>query len=271
MYIYQRGQYESLKTCLLCYPVNFKITDKKSEYYNKIDDNFVISQYNKFINKLSINDIKINFIDTDDQLTDQIFIQDVGFVIEDVLFISKMNDNKRKKETEYLKKFAKENNIKFYEMKNNIEGGDVIHYDNIVFVGLSNRTNIEACEEIRDVLARLSSPIGVVPIRFDCSKVHLDTVFNILDKNSAIISPYVYDREKIEKFIPNIYDISKEDADNMGTNYVYLGNKKIISSNKNVSNILQNAGYTVEYIDYSEISKAGGGLECSILFLLREK
>ena len=270
MNIYQQGQYDPLKTCLLCYPVNLNVTDKKSPYYNNIDNNLAVSEYNKFVNKLSCNGIKINFIDTDDKLCNQVFVQDVGFVIEDILFISKMSDSSRKRESEYLKKYARERNIKFYVMKNNAEGGDIIHYDNIVFVGLSNRTTMEACEEIRDVLAKVNSAVGVIPIRFDCSKIHLDTVFNILDKGNAIISPYVYDREKIERFIANLYDISKEDADNMGTNYVYLGNKKIISCNKKVSSMLQSRGYDTEYIDYSEIIKAGGGLECSILFLLRK-
>lgn len=271
MNIYQQGQYEPLINCLLCYPVNLKIIENKSMQNNHIDKNLAVSQYNKFVNELSGNGIKINFIDTDDTLFNQVFVQDVGFVIEDILFISKMNDRCRENEIKYLKKYALEENIKYYEMKNNAEGGDIIHYDNIIFVGLSTRTTMAACEEIRDVLAKVNSTVGVIPIKFDCSKVHLDTVFNVLDKGNAVISPYVYDREKIESFIANLYDISKEDADEMGTNYVYLGNKKLISCNKKVSSMLQKYGYDAQYVDYSEISKAGGGLECSILFLLRKE
>lgn len=266
MKIYQQGQYENLKSCLLCYPVNLKKGCNKN-----INSDLLYSQYNKFINTLSENNVKVNFIDIDSTLSMQIFIQDIGFVIEDILFISKITDEKRKAETEYLKKFAKENNLKIYEMKNNIEGGDVIHYDNIVFVGVGNRTSIEACREIEEVLRRVSSPVGIIPVKFDPSKIHLDIVFNILDKDTAMISPYVYDKDIIKKFINNLVEVTKKDADEFATNYVYLGNKKLISSNKKISKMLEEKGYTVQYIDYSEAIKADGGLECSALFLLREK
>ena len=95
-------------------------------------------------------------------------------------------------------------------------------------------------------------------------------MFNTLDKGSAIICSYVFDRKIIEKYIPNLIEISKDDADNLGTNYVYLGEKKILSSNKNVLDILEKRGYDVTYINYSEIMKGEGSLGCSILYLLRE-
>lgn len=266
MEIYQQGQYNILKSCLLCYPVNLK-----SESNNIINAESLYSQYNSFVNILTENNVKVKFIDIDRNLSMQAFTQDIGFVIGDILFISKMTGEHRKLETKYLKKFAIENNIKFYEMKNNIEGGDVIHYDNITFVGIGNRTSIKACSEIENVLRKVNSPVGVIPIRFDTTKIHLDTVFNILDKDNAVISPYVYDKEIINKFIKNFFEITKEDADNFATNYVYLGNKKIISCNKKIFNMLEKSGYEVEYVDYSEAIKANGGLECSVLFLLREK
>ena len=102
--------------------------------------------------------------------------------------------------------------------------------------------------------------IKVIPIYFDNSKIHLDCVFNTLDKGSGVISPYVFDRKTIEGYIPNLIEISKDDADDLGTNYVYLGDKKLISSNKNVLDILEKRGYDVTYINYSEIMKGEGSL-----------
>ncbi|MGN0144508.1 MAG: dimethylarginine dimethylaminohydrolase family protein [Clostridium sp.] len=266
MKIYQQNQYDNLKSCALCYPVNLK-----SGCTKEINTDLLYSQYNKLINTLSEDNVKIKFIDIDSKLPMQVFTQDIGFVIEDILFISRMTDKNRKDETEYLKRFAKENNLKIYEMQNNIEGGDVIHYDNIVFVGIGNRTNMEACREIEDVLRKTNNSVGIIPVKFDPSKIHLDTVFNILDKDNAMISPYVYDKDIINKFIKNIFEVTKKDADEFATNYIYLGNKKLISSNKKISKMLEEKGYTVEYIDYSEVIKADGGLECSILYLLRGK
>ena len=59
MKVYNYSQSDYLKACLLCYPVNFKITNKNSEYYNKIDYDLLYRQYNNFINTLSKNNIKL--------------------------------------------------------------------------------------------------------------------------------------------------------------------------------------------------------------------
>ena len=266
MEIYQQAQYKTLKTCLLCYPVNLKFAENIS-----INEELLYRQYNNFVNILTENNVKIKFIDIDKNLPMQIFTQDIGFVIDDILFISRLKDAERRKESEYLKRFAQENNMRFYEMKNNIEGGDVIHYDNIVFVGMGNRSSEAACKEIEDVLRKVNSTVGVIKVRFDSSKIHLDTVFNILDKDNGIISPYVYDKDVIKKFVKNLFEVSKKDADEFATNYVYLGNKKLISCNEKISKLLNERGYEAQYIDYSEAMKADGGLECSALFLCREK
>ena len=256
MKIYNYCQSDELKSCILCYPVNFKIIDKSNEYYNKINYDLPYSQYNNFINALSKNNIKLYFIDINKNATQQ-----VGFVIDDLLFVSKMKEKERKIETESFMKFVKDNNIKYYEMKNNIEGGDVIKYQDVIFVGISSRTSIQAVNELQEVLINMKNNTKVIPVNFDTSKIHLDCVFNTLDKGSAVISPYVYD---------NLYEISKKDADDLATNYVYLGNKKLLSSNKSVTEMLIEKGYEMEFIEYSEIMKSQGSLGCSCIFDLRE-
>ena len=113
MKIYNYCQSDELKSCILCYPVNFKIIDKSNEYYNKINYDLLYSQYNNFINELSKNNIKLYFIDINKNATQQVFTQDIGFVIDDLLFVSKMKEKERKIETESFMKFVKDNNIKY--------------------------------------------------------------------------------------------------------------------------------------------------------------
>ena len=269
MKVYNYCQSDNLKACVLCYPVNFKIIKKSNEYYNNIDYDLVYRQYNKFINTLSKNDVKLYFIDINKNATQQVFTQDIGFVIDDLMFVSKMKQKEREIETESFISFVKDNNIKYYEMKNNIEGGDVIKYQDVVFVGISSRTTIEAAKELQEALISMGNNSKVIPINFDAKKIHLDCVFNTLDKDSAVICDYVYDRKIIEEHIKNLYEISKKDADDLGTNYVYLGNRKLISSNKVVSELLREKGYEVEYVDYSEIIKDKGSLGCSAMFIER--
>ena len=52
--------------------------------------------------------------------------------------------------------------------------------------------------------------IKIMPIYFDNSIIHLDCVFNTLEKGAVVISPYVYDKDIIKKYIPKLYEISKD-------------------------------------------------------------
>ncbi|WP_368246466.1 arginine deiminase-related protein, partial [Clostridium paraputrificum] len=101
---FQSNQCDKLKSCLLCYPVNFKITKKNSPFYNKINNELMFSQYNNFVNSLSNNGVKVSFIDINKNLYHQVFTQDVGFVVNDILFLCNMKLDERKSEIIYLKK-----------------------------------------------------------------------------------------------------------------------------------------------------------------------
>lgn len=270
MEIYQINKYDPIKSYIVCYPVKFDITDKSNKHYGNVDFNNVFSQYNKFINELILEGIKIQFLDIGNS-PEQVYTRDLAFVIKDTIFICNMQSVSRKTETSYLLKFVKENNLKYYEMKNNIEGGDVIPYDDVVFVGISTRTTIEATNELQEVLKEKDMNVTVVPINFDAAKIHLDCAFNTLDKGEAVISPYVYDRKIIEKYIKKLYDISKEDADNLGTNFIYLGHRRVLSCSEKITKLLNDNGYKAKYIDFSEIAKGEGGFECATLSILREK
>ena len=54
---------DKLKSCLLCYPANYRITSKSNKYYNKVNYTLALNQYNKYINYLIENDVKPIFID----------------------------------------------------------------------------------------------------------------------------------------------------------------------------------------------------------------
>ena len=41
-------------------------------------------------------------------------------------------------------------------MENNIEGGDVIHYEGVLFIGISARTTIDACRELEKALENMN-------------------------------------------------------------------------------------------------------------------
>ncbi|WP_027625864.1 dimethylarginine dimethylaminohydrolase family protein [Clostridium lundense] len=268
MKIHLNNQYDKLIYYLMVYPCKYEIIDPGNPYKNKINYHLMYSQYNNFVNLLIESGIKVQFLDIMDSPS-QVFSRDIGFVVKDILFISKLKSPERINEPNALKIFAKKHNLKTYEMKNNIEGGDVILHDEVMFVGMSRRSTREACDEVQEVLDKENIDVKVLPINFDNHKLHLDCVFNTIDRDNCIISDYVYDVDIIKKYMKNLIRIDHEAADKLGSNFVCLGDKRILTSNENVKNILCEYGYNAIYSDYSEVIKAGGSFTCSTLPILR--
>ncbi|WP_125152100.1 dimethylarginine dimethylaminohydrolase family protein [Clostridium rectalis] len=268
MHVYLNNQYDKLLYYLMVYPCNFEIIDSNNPYKGRINYDLMYSQYNNFVNLLIENGVKVQFLDIINSPS-QVFTRDIGFVIKDILFISKLKSPERLIEPTVLKRFAKKHNLKTYEMKHNIEGGDIILHDDVVFVGMSRRSTKEACNELQNVLNEYNISVKVIPINFDNHKLHLDCVFNSIDKNNCVITDYVFDKNIISKYFNNCIILKGNAADNLGPNFICLGNRKILTSCKEVSNILNENGFWGIYTDYSEIMKAGGSFTCSTLPILR--
>lgn len=265
MNIYLKNEYNKIVYYLLVYPSKFYIDDNCQ---NKADMKLMYSQYNNFVNLLINLGVKVQFLDITNS-TEQVFTRDIGFVINDIFFVSKIKSPTRQPETEPLMNFIKTHNLKYYVMNNSIEGGDVILHDEVLFIGVSDRTSMEAIKEVQFVLDDNNMAIKTVPINFDKSKIHLDCVFNTLDRDNCLVTDNVYDIDIIQKHIKNCFKLDKTAADKLGTNYVYLGDKKIITHNKDAYELLKRIGFEPYYTDFSEILKGSGSLGCCTLPILR--
>lgn len=268
MQISHLNHYDEVSTFIMCYPCNFDLLNKK--LFKRINKPLMFNQYNNFINLLINENVNIQFLDPI-YGKNQVFTRDVGFVIDDIFFISKIKNPHRKKEILALENFIHPLHKKIYKFNNFIEGGDVLIHNNVIFVGLSSRTSIEGVYELQNYLNSISKNFKVIPIRFNYKKMlHLDCVFNILFDNHAIISNYVYDIPLINKYIHHLYFISNKSARKLGTNFINLGKKRIVTSNKEVFSLLKNLNFKPIYCNYSEIMKAGGSFTCSTLPIFRK-
>ena len=256
---------KEIKYVLMRYPSYLEIINPNNKYKNTFCIEKAFNNYNNLLNILSSQGIKYYFLNTECGCS-EVFTRDIGFSLGDTLFICNLTSVNRKKETKKLMEYVRRNKIKHYVFENKIEGGDVIVFGSTIFVGISQRTNEDAIDELTKYVEDNRLKYKIIPIRFDSeNKLHLDCVFNVLDKKSAILSKYVYDSDKIEEEIKNIYYISKESADNLGTNILSIGKKRVICSDTEVTKILKKAGYKVFYCEYDEIIKVGGGIGCSTL------
>jgi len=223
----------------------------------------------------------------------QIFTRDIAFVIDDKFVKANILPD-REQEFEAIEhvwsQVPKENRIRLPEHCH-IEGGDVMLYNDYIFIGVYSgddyadyiiaRTNMDAVIAIQELF-----PYKKVK-SFELRKsntnprenaLHLDCCFQPIGKDKAILhrNGFLEDSEYqwLVNFFgkDNIFEISKDEMYDMNSN-IFSISEDVIISEKNFSRLntwLREKGFTVEEVPYAEIAKQEGLLRCSTLPLIRD-
>ena len=223
----------------------------------------------------------------------QIFTRDISFVIDDKIVLSNMIDSRSLELSavkHILSEIPSENIIKL-SSDCHVEGGDVILFNNYIFIGIytgedypdyiTARTNLNAANEIKKNFP--NKIIKTFELRKSNSSpkdnaLHLDCCFQPIGKDKAIIYPGGFlikdEYDWLVNFFgkENIFETTKEEMYNMNCNVFSISENVIVSEN-NFSRLNQwliSKGFVVEKIKYSEIAKQEGLLRCSTMPLIRK-
>lgn len=223
----------------------------------------------------------------------QIFTRDIAFVIENKIIRANILPN-REKEIEAIRyvwnQVPRENRVILPE-ECHVEGGDVIPWNDYIFIGtysgedypdiITARTNLDAVIAIQELF-----PDKIVK-SFELRKsntnakenaLHLDCCFQPLGKGKAILhkNGFLIEREYnwLVNFFgkENIFEITKDEMYQMCSN-VFSISEDVVISEKNFTRLntwLCQNGFTVEEVPYAEISKQEGLLRCSTMPLVRD-
>ena len=214
--------------------------------------------------------------------TEQIFARDIGFVIEDYFFISNMKHQIRSAELDGIRHVLDSiDTSKLVEIPKDIyvEGGDVLLWNEFVFIGLGDRTTKNAVPFIQDIFPNktiLGFDMVVDQESADKNILHLDCAFQPIGKDEAII---YYDGFKskpteILDLFPKdkLLEVSLDEKNRMFPNIFSISPSKIVVERgfERLKHELIQRGYEVFEVDYSEVCKLGGLLRCSTLPLKRK-
>lgn len=223
----------------------------------------------------------------------QIFTRDISFVIDDKIVLSNMIDSRSLElsAVKYILSEIPSENIIKLSSDCHVEGGDVILFNNYIFIGIytgedypdyiTARTNLNAANEIKKNFP--NKIIKTFELRKSNSSpkdnaLHLDCCFQPIGKDKAIIYPGGFlikdEYDWLVNFFgkENIFETTKEEMYNMNCNVFSISENVIVSEN-NFSRLNQwliSKGFVVEKIKYSEIAKQEGLLRCSTMPLIRK-
>jgi len=222
----------------------------------------------------------------------QVFTRDIGFVIGNIFFVSKMSQQRDQEEIKgvqyLLDLIEKENIVEIANIPENVsvEGGDIMLFGDKVFVGKSNRTNDEAFLFLKNNFEkRLKKEFIQVKVNANESAeenvLHLDCAFQPIGKNSAIIYEdgiINLDDFKTHLIGVNLISVSKKQAYRMFPNIFSISptliviEKRFFELKHKLLNLNRKGLEDIKILEvnYSETSKMSGLLRCSTLPLLRK-
>src|SRR6185369_6614403 len=202
--------------------------------------------------------------DTDGR-TGGLFTRDPGFVLGDTLVTGKMFREKRRYETNGMRRAAEGYNLTDLadpEGDASIEGGDIIPLGPTeVLVGIGQRTNEAGYQKLIETFPDINF-IGVPH-----SDLHLDVLFTVVGEKKVLADVTQLPGELFEWLHGKGYDVVIADPEEqvpLGTNVLAVDNNKVIAvaENPNTNARLREAGVEVIEVSMPNIIKEGGGPRC---------
>ena len=223
----------------------------------------------------------------------QIFARDIGFVIDDTFVKSNiLPDRERELDAiQYIIDQIDPKKVVRPPAEVHIEGGDVMLWNNYVFIGtykgsdykdyITARTNMQGVQYIKDLFPnKMIKEFDLVKSTIEArdNALHLDCCFQPVGTDKGIIYKRGFREEADYLFLvrlfgkENLFHITREEMYNMNSNVFSIDTNVVVSERNftRLNNWLRANGFVVEEIPYAEIAKQEGLLRCSTLPLIRD-
>jgi dimethylargininase len=230
-----------------------------------IDVARAIAQHSAYQDCLAELGVRVVSLPAEPDLPDAVFVEDPAVVVDEVAVISIMGAPSRWPEARSLADaLSHYRPIKFLRTPATLDGGDVLRIDRLVFVGLSQRTNWEACSQLRDVLRAFDYEVQSVDVK-DC--LHLKSACSYIGNDTILINRSWIDAERFRGF--QLLDVPDEEP--AAANALLIKDVVIIpASFSKTRALLEQRGFRVRTIDLSELQKAEAGVTCGSLIFDHE-
>jgi N-dimethylarginine dimethylaminohydrolase len=272
----------TLKTVILCYANPYKISLEEIRtglmpsvlrqfFHNKFSSynyEVVRNEQRAFIKTLEAHGVEVLLADNLASSSCQHYTRDIGFTIDELFVVAKMGTPIRHKEKAAIAKYTQQFPKVAAIERGRIEGGDVMLHKNQVMVGLGEATNFEGINNLREILASQGIDRTVVPIHFSHRGIiHLDTKFNIVGENVAVLNPRSFQKESLRWFENNfdLIEASDKETSAIAINTFSISPTKVVmkEGSERIGDIIAKKGITPIYVKYSEVTKLPGSLRCT--------
>jgi len=197
-----------------------------------------------------------------DGLPDSVFVEDTAIVLDSVAIMSTMGAESRRPETAAMAPVLRRyRTVQMLTAPATLDGGDVMHVGNTLYVGQTARTNRAAVEQLSALLSRAGYRVIGVPLT-KC--LHLKSACTALGPHQVLINP-----EWVPASLFDAFSVLCVDPDEpFGANAVSVGSATIMpASAPRTRERLVQAGLQPVAVDISEFEKAEAAATCLSIIL----
>jgi N-dimethylarginine dimethylaminohydrolase len=212
--------------------------------------------------------VAVDLIEPVPGLPDLVFTANAGLVYHNLFLPARFRFGVRQGESPHFERWARDRGFVVEPLPEamNFEGaGDALFCGETLFAGYRFRSDVRSHQWVGERLGVPVLPLELIDPRF----YHLDTCFCPLDLESAIYYPGAFDeygRSVLKDQVPNLVEVSAEEAVSFSCNAVVVGRTVILNRGApKLAAALEQLGFAVRPLDFSEFIKSGGSAKCLTL------
>ncbi len=222
-------------------------------------------QHRRYEELLAELGCELHHLPPEPELPDSVFVEDTAVVLDELAVISRPGAESRRAETasvaEALKPYRKLSHI---QAPGSLDGGDVLRIGKTLYVGLSNRSNLEGIEQLQRIVIAFGYSVNAVRLR-DC--LHLKSAVTQVAKDTLLIN-----RQWVNSAVfGSMRLINVDESEPFAANAVRIGDTLIYAEAfPETLGRLKKQGIRIRTVDASELAKAEGGVTCCSLIFTAE-
>jgi dimethylargininase len=195
-------------------------------------------------------------------LPDSVFVEDTALVLDECAIVLRPGAASRRKEADsigsWLGRFRTLHSV---QAPGQVDGGDILRLGHVIYVGVGQRTDNEAIEQIRTWVAPFGYSVEAVPIR-GC--LHLKSAATEVATGVVLVNPEWIEPQSFRE----VKSIEVDPSEPYGANGLRLGESVLFpEAFPRTRARLERAGIRTRAIAADELAKAEGALTCCSLIL----
>ncbi|MCH7548815.1 MAG: hypothetical protein IH969_04640 [Candidatus Krumholzibacteriota bacterium] len=229
---------------------------------DEIDVALAAAQHSAYVRALESQGIRIHSLAPDAHYPDGCFVEDAVIVAEDLAIICAMGAPARRGEETSVGDALKQHvEIARITPPAEIDGGDVVRIGNRLFVGVSQRTNRHALDQLRDIVEPRGGEVVAVEMN---GVLHLKSACTYAGNDTVVISPEHVDKETFA----GCRRIEVPLRESYAANCLAVNGMVVVSVGyPRTRDLLDKSGFKTMELEMSEFRKGWGSLTClSVLF-----